>query len=265
MTARSASAAAWLAAATLALPGAACVGTTGGELLDFTAAAAGPADAGSGGPLAFTTYRGWHVVLTQATLHVGAIYLDQSQPVSGSQGTNCTLPGTYVAQVTSGLDVNLLSSEPALFPTQGQGTTIPPALVGQVWLTGGDINAASDPTPILVIAGTAEDAGGDVIPFEGTITIDAQATTGEAAGQDPVCKLRIVSVPTTVSVRTTGGLLLRIDPRLLFVNVDFSQLAPSGGSYVFSSDPSANQPSFNLNANLRSSGTLFTFSWDPDL
>jgi hypothetical protein len=250
-------------AAVLALSGAACVGTTGGELLEFTAAAAGPVDAHS--PFAFTTYRGWHVVLEQATLHVGAIYLDQSQPVSGSQGTNCILPGTYVAQVTSGLDVNLLSSEPTLFPTPGQGTTIPPAVVGQVWLTGGDINAATDPTPILVIAGTAEDASGDVIPFDGTITIDALATTGEAAGQDPVCKERIVSVPTTVSVETSGGLLLRIDPRLLFVNVDFSQLTPSGDSYAFSSDPSADQPSYNLNANLRSSGTLFTFSWDADL
>jgi hypothetical protein len=263
MTGRVGARGAAVLAAVLALSGAACVGTTGGELLEFTAAAAGPVDADS--PFAFTTYRGWHVVLEQATLHVGAIYLDQSQPVSGSQGTNCILPGTYVAQVTSGLDVNLLSSEPTRFSTRGQGTTIPPALVGQVWLTGGDINAATDPTPILVIAGTAEDASGHVIPFEGTITIDALATTGEAAGQDPVCKERIVSVPTTVSVETSGGLLLRIDPRLLFVNVDFSQLTPSGDSYAFSSDPSADQPSYNLNANLRSSGTLFTFSWDADL
>ncbi len=246
-----------------ALLGAGCVGTTGGELLTFSAAAAGPADASQ--PLAFTTGRGWHVVLTQAVLHVGAVYLDQSAPVSGSQGTTCILPGTYVAEVTSGIDVNLLSPTPEPFPTQGQGTTIPTALVGQVWLTGGDINAATDATPILVVAGTANDANGDVFAFGASITIDATSTTGAAAGQDPVCKQRIVSVPTTLSVEPTGGLLLRIDPRLLFVNVDFSQLAQSGDGYVFSSDPTANQPSDNLYQNLRSSGALFSFSWSNEL
>src|ERR1019366_392978 len=91
---------------------AACVGTTGGQLVTFPAAAAGPADAIAGEPLRFTTDRGWTVVLSTATLHVGALYLDQSMPVSGSQGTNCVLPGTYVGQVTAGLDVNLLSPAP---------------------------------------------------------------------------------------------------------------------------------------------------------
>jgi hypothetical protein len=253
-----------IALAALALFGVACGGTTGGQLLSFSAAAAGPADAAPGQPFDFTTDRGWHVVLKQATLHVGALYLDQSEPVSGSQGTNCILPGTYVAQVTSGLDVNLLSPVPAVFPAQGQGTTIPPARVGQVWLTGGDINATTDPTPILILAGTA-DEGGTVIAFEGTITISAQAATGAAAGQDPVCKQRIVSVPADVSVQSTGGLLLRVDPRLLFVNVDFSQLPKSGDTFDFSSDPSSDQASLNLYNNLRSAGALYTFSWSADL
>ena len=256
---------AMVTAAALALFGVACVGTTGGELLSFPAAAAGPADADPTQPVEFTTSRGWHVALAQATLHVGAIYLDQSAAVSGSQGTNCILPGTYVAQVTSGLDVNLLSSSPALFPAQAQGSTIPAALVGQVWLTGGDINATTDATPILVLAGTAHDATGAVIRFEGRITINAQAATGEAAGQDPVCKRRIVSVPTSVSVQTTGGLLLRVDPRLLFVNVDFSQLTKTGDTYEFSSDPSSDQASLNLYNNLRSAGALYTFSWSANL
>jgi hypothetical protein len=253
----------WTAAALAAIC-AACVGTTGGELLSFPAAAAGPADAVAGQPLSFVTARGWHVVLKQATLHVGAMYLDQSQPVSGSQGTNCILPSTYVGQVTSGLDVDLLSPTPALFPTQGQGTTIPPALVGQVWLTGGNVNAATDSTPILVLSGTADGATG-TFPFTASITINATATTGEAAGQDPVCAQRIVSAPVALSVETSGGLLLRVDPRLLFLNVDFSQLAPSGDGYVFSSDPTANQPSRNLYQNLRSTGGLYAFSWSSGL
>jgi hypothetical protein len=250
--------------------GTACVGTTGGQLVDFQAAAAGPADANAGQPFAFTTDRGWHVVLTTATLHVGALYLDQSAPVSGSQGTNCILPATYVAQVipplsSTGIDVDLLSSTPQPFPASGQGTTLPPALLGQVWLTGGDINATEDTTPILVLAGTA-DQDGTTIPFEGKITIGSNREAGGSAlaGADPICKQRIVSIPTAVSVRSTGALLLRIDPRLLFVNVDLSQLTKFSSTYGFSDDPTSpdyTQPSLNLYQDLHSAGALYTFSW----
>ena len=246
-----------------------CVGTTGGELVAFPAAAAGPVDADPAQPFQFTTGRGWHVVLTKATLHVGALYLDQSLPVSGSQGTNCILPGTYVAQVTAGRDVDLLSPAPQPFPVDGQGTTIPPARVGQVWLTGGDFNAVVDTTPILIVAGTASDDGGATIPFEGTITIGSnrQATGAQGAGANAICKQRIVSIPTDVTVKPTGGLLLRIDPRQLFTNVDFSQLTKlPDATFTFSDQPGSpeyTQPSRNLFQNLESAGTLYTFSWSP--
>jgi hypothetical protein len=257
---------------------AACVGTTGGELVAFPAAAAGPVDAQADKPLEFMTGR-WHVVLTRATLHIGAVYLDQSQPVSGSQGTSCILPGTYVAQVTTGRDVDLLSPTAQRFPVQGKGTTFPPALVGQIWLTCGDINAETQATcrpdnpttPVLIIAGTADDPNGATIPFEGTITIGAnrQATGSQAAGGDPICKDRIVSIPANVTVQSTGGLLVRIDPRQFFNSLDFSQLPKlADGKYGFSDDPSSatyTQPSRALYENLRSAGTLYTFSWSDNL
>ncbi len=257
--------------AALAICGTACVGTTGGELVAFPAAAAGPADADPTQTFQFLTSRGWHVVLTKAVLHIGALYLDQSLPVSGSQGTNCILPGTYVAEVTSGLDVNLLSPAPQPFPAQGQGTTIPPALAGQIWLTGGDVNTIADATPILVIAGTADQGSGTPMSFEATITIGAnrQSMDSQVAGASAICKQRIVSVPTDVSVKSTGGLLLRIDPRDLFANVEFSQLQVlPDGTYAFSDEPSSpdyNQPSRNLFQNLESAGTLYTFSWSDSL
>jgi hypothetical protein len=259
-----------------AILGASCVGTTGGELVSFRAAAAGPADARNGEPLQFTTDGGWQVVLTKATLHIGALYLDQSIPVSGSQGTNCILPGTYVAQVTSGRDVDLLSPDPQIFPSEGEGTTFPPALVGQVWLTGGDINASVDATSILALVGTAAQSG-TTLSFTANITIGAnrQASGSSLAGASPICKERIVSpIPTSVVVGTTGGLLLRVDPRFLFLNVDFGQLTKASNAYSFSDDPnSANytQPSRNLYQNLHSSGafeqgaSLYTFSWTASL
>ncbi|MGH7297541.1 MAG: hypothetical protein ACRELB_21570, partial [Polyangiaceae bacterium] len=241
-----------------------CVGTTGGQIVTFSASVAGAEDATTGQPYAFTSDLGWNVVLTKATLHVGAVYLDQSEPVSGSQGTNCILPGTYVAEVVSGVDVDLLSPDPQPFPAAGQGTTIPPALVGQVWLTQGDVNQP-DNDPVLVIAGTAEKAGTS-IPFEGKVTIGtARQVSGASAGGDPICKEHIVSpIPTTVSVGASGSLLLRVNPKLLFVNVDFSQLAQFSDTYGFSDDPTSTQytqPSRNLYLNLHSAGALYTFSW----
>jgi hypothetical protein len=256
---------------------ASCVGTTGGALVTFPAAAAGIAGTNANGALEFTSDRGWDVALTTATLHVGAVYLDQSQPVSGSQGTTCILPGTYVGQVTpaltpaAGLDVDLLSATPQPFSVQGQGTTLPEALVGQLWLAGGDVNTVDDSTPILVLAGTAS-SNGTVMPFSATITIGSNRSTSDpsgAAGGDPICKERIVSAPAGIYVQSSGGLLLTIDPRQLFLNVDFSQLTMGpNGTYAFSDDPTSSdytQPSRNLYQNLHSAGSLYTFSWSSSL
>ncbi|HEY2405053.1 MAG TPA: hypothetical protein VGI10_03575 [Polyangiaceae bacterium] len=260
-----------------------CAGTTGESLHDFPAAAAGPSEARAGTALAFTNDHGWHVVLTQATLHVGAIYLDQSRPVAGAGVTACYLPGVYVAEATSGLDVDLLSSELQRFGGLAHGSTLQ-AIVGQVWLTGADVNSPVDATKILTIAGTA-DQGAVTLPFHGTITISSnRASAGTtAAGAAPICKQRIVSpIPTAVRVQDHGGLLLRVDPRALFVNVDFGTLAPAttgcgsaASCLAFSDDPGSSsygQADRNLYLNLHSTAdpatttlALYTFIWSNDL
>jgi hypothetical protein len=240
-----------------------CVGSTGGELVTFGAFAAGPSDATDGQSLEFVNDRGWHVVLTNASLHVGAIYLNQSIPVSGAQNSSCILPGTYVAQVTTGMDVNLLSPSPQSFPTPGTGVTIP-ALAGQVWLTGGDVETLADHTAIVSIAGSA-DRGGSSFAFTGAITIAenrAPSDSSQLAGANPICKQRIVSpIRTSIELRSAGKLLLRIDPRRLFENVAFDPVAVAGGAYAFPDD-SSDQPSRNLYLNLHSSAP-YAFSWEP--
>jgi hypothetical protein len=251
-----------LALTCLAMTALSCVGTTGGDLVTFTAVAAGPADAVEGAPLDFTTDRGWNVRLTVATLHIGAMYLNQALPVSGAQNTSCILPGTYVAQVTTGADVNLLSPAPQPFPRPGTGVTIP-ALAGQLWLTGVEINTVADTTPILHIEGTAEKSGA-AFPFAGTLTIGANrlpSNSGAAtAGGNPICKQRIVSpIAANLEPRSTGRLSLRVDPRALFANIDF--VAPSSGTYVFPDD-SSDQPGRNLYQNLHSSAP-YDFEWTP--
>jgi len=148
-----------LAIAMLVLP--ACLGTTGSSIVSFRwrprpGGCRGWADTG-------VRYgRGWHVELTKATLYIGAVYLDESVPVSGAQDTSCILEGVYAGQETSGLSVNVLSPDPQPFPAPGNGTG-DLAITGEVWLAGGDVNASDDPTIIVDVAGTAS-ASGRAIP-----------------------------------------------------------------------------------------------------
>jgi hypothetical protein len=247
---------------------ASCVGTTGGEVIGFDAAAAGPEDARAGTRFEFVTDLGWKVSLTTAKLHIGAVYLNRSMPVSGVQNTSCILPGTYVGQITSGIDVDLLSSELQPFPVMGEGVTEPPAIVAQVWLTGARIDQPDDPTPILRVEGVAE-KDGDAKPFTGAITIGnnraQNSVDATQAGAAPICKQRIVSpIPVYLTLQSGGTLLLRVDPRLLFVNVDFSALPPLGNAFGFTDDVTRrDQPSLNLYNNLRAAGRLYTFEWLP--
>jgi hypothetical protein len=253
-------------AMTLAPLFASCVGTTGGEVIEFRAAAAGPADAQAGRPLQFVSDHGWNVVLSSATLHVGAIYLSRSKPVSGVGVTSCILPDTtYIAEVTTGRDVDLLSPEPQPFPAPGACATSPPAIVGQVWLTNVQIDKPDDTKPILQLTGTAEKEG-DSRPFQATITIGKNRTQTNTdatqAGAYPICKERIVSpISTYITLKPSGSLLLRIDPRTFFVNVDFATLPPSGDGFAFSNEAQPNdQASINLYSQLKK-GTPYSFEW----
>jgi len=246
---------------------AACVGETGGNAVRFTVAAAGPAGATDGQPLFWST-NGFDVALTRATLHVGAIYLDEAAPVSGAQASACYLTGTYVAQETAPLDVDLLRATPQPFPQAALGITDPPPLVGQVWLADGDVNRVADATVILTIAGTAT-RGGIGVPFTGAITIGANRAPASAGGGSSICKQRIVTpIPVSLTLAMKGGLVLRIDPRLFFTGVDFGQLPSDGaGGYTFSDDPAA--PGYaptgqTLYSNLHSTAP-YAFGWTDAL
>jgi hypothetical protein len=242
----------------------ACAGTTGGRVVDFEAVASGPSDAVAGQALAFEASGGWLVTLSEASLHVGALYLAEAMPVSDAPAASCVLPGDYLAQVVEGRDIDLLSNEPQAFPSLGRGSTFE-ARAGQVWLTSDDVNLASTPTPatvILHLLGSARRAT-EVRPFRANLTIAGNRVNSEggAAGNWPICEERIVSpIPTQLRVASSGALWLRVDPRLLFTNVDFGALQAEGTVFVFKDD-SSDQPSAKLYANLRQAGPLYDFSW----
>jgi hypothetical protein len=245
-----------------------CTGTTGYQLVSFYAVAQGPPDAQPG--YTFDTDQHFRVSLTKAILHVGAIYLDQSLPTSGSAEGTCTLPGTYVGEVRPrlGLDVDMLSPAEQLIPVTGIGSSIP-AAVAQVWLSGPDVYDANDQTVVLSIVGNATSLNdGTSYPFSGDITIDKNRNAAPASsalpGANPICEKRIVTpIRVNITLSQSGKLVLQLDPKALFTNVDFSTLKAfktDPPSFGFTNDD-AYQASRNLYANLRAAGAVYRFAW----
>ena len=243
-----------------------CIGSSGGETFDFEGGAAGPADAHSGAPLRFTTPRGYDVELTRASLRIGAVYMNELLPVSNAQADSCLSSGRYTAEISAGLDVNLLDERPQRFTRRGSATTAP-ARAGEVWLTGsGDIYDESDTTPIFEVEGTAT-RDGRALPFKGRLTIAENRKRPPPSpaqpGANPLCRERIVApIPRSIAPSAGGALLVRVDPRRLFLTVDFQELKQ------FSKDPplfgfqdeAADGPSVAVFAALRSAA-LYTFEW----
>jgi hypothetical protein len=208
----------------LVVGGAGCSGSTGSGLVTFNARA------GGSGSAEFDTGMGYHVSLTQATLHLGALYLNLSAPSSGAPERPCVEPGIYVGEAFANFDVDLLSSDTTTFSGEG---TANPAVEAEVWLTSGDVNAASDPTPVFTAAGSAEKNGASW-PFSATVTIEV-ANRGIPAGvpampgANPICQQRIVSrIPVALQLAGSGTLDLRIDAAGMFNAVDFGADPPAG-------------------------------------
>lgn len=242
-----------------------CVGTTGGDTFSFEAFARGAGTGTADAP--YVTGLGYSLVLTRARVHVGAMYVNRAAPTSVSSDTSCTLPGVYVAEVPFPLEVDALAVEPQRFPALGQATA-DLGRTGEVWLTGGDVNAPNDSTVILDVAGTAT-RGDASYPFEGALTIGEnrlQPTPPELPGLKPICKERIVTpIPTDVTLAGGGRLTLSIDVARMFSNVDFSLLeAGDDGVYRFDDEPStANAASNNLYVGLRASSGVYHFTFEP--
>jgi len=236
-----------LLAATLA----AC-GTTGGNVVTFDVTAQGAPGAATN-----DTALGWHVVLSRAHLYVGAVYLNLEVPNSGAQTTACILPGVYTAEELYPLDVDVLSAAPQPFPQPGTGTD-DEARTGEVWLTGGDVNADSDSTVVADLAGTATNAT-QTIPFTAGITI-SEANRGIPASnpaqpsQHPICKQRIVTpIPIDLRPHDGGTLAVTVDTTQWFANVDFTQL-PTDGAFP---DDNSNLASAALFEGIRAATVTF--------
>lgn len=241
----------------------ACIGTTGSDIVAFRAFAAGPADV-SGHQLTFVNAEGWSVTLTQARLHIGAVYLNRSVPVSGAQERECFLAGVYVAQAFMTKDIDALSSDLQPFDESGSGTA-DHAITGEVWLTGARIDAQQDFTTIAFVQGTAT-RGAESIPFRGTVTINTNRlerdTDPARPGKNPLCAQRIVTpIPTSITPTDGGSLVVRTDPRVWLRNVDFGALTPAP-EFRLIPDESTTGPGSNFYKGLRGIDA-YRFEWLP--
>lgn len=252
-------------ASLLVLVAVSCVGSTGSDVVEFPVFAAGPADAVAGSPYEFDTSAGYHVSLTRAVLHIGAVYLNRSRPVQGAQDTPCFLPGVYAAEMTSGMDVDVLSPVPQRFPSLANGTA-DRALAAEVWLTGGRVDALEDSTPILQVEGQAS-RDGLAWRFKGVVTIgtNRQISSSDPAtpSANPLCKSRIVTpILVDLTPRDQGSLLVRAEPRAWFDGVDFDQLegALGQGELLVIPDELEGQPATTLFQSLRSVAA-YGFTW----
>jgi len=239
-----------------------CNDTTGSGLVTFAAQAGGPSDA-TGAALDFDTGLGYHVHLTRARFHLGAVYLNMTRPSSGGGEQPCVEPGIYVGQAFANLDLDLLSPSLSDFESRGQGT-FNHASEAEVWLTGGDINAVDDSTPILDVAGTAS-KGSQTWPFSAVVTIGQNRAlpiqNPALPGENPICHQRIVNlIPIDFTLTDGGTLAVRVDPRGMFNGVDFTTLMVSqSGDYPIPDQPGGAGGA--LYKGVRANSGVYQLSW----
>jgi hypothetical protein len=211
-----------------ALASSACgAGDSGGALFTFSAYASGIA--GVGANVEFDTGAGFHVALSEARLHIGAAYLRLGQVNPGSANAGCVGETTYGLEVPGPVDVDVLSSDPQMFSVPGAATA-ELDLSGELWLVDGDLNRVASTTAVASVAGLVT-KGGAREPFAGSITIGQNRlippANPAAPGGNPICKQRIIApIPASVRPSPGGHLLLQIDPRRWFGDVDFAALLP---------------------------------------
>lgn len=243
-----------------------CISDTGSGLVTFEALAGGSKRAQAGAPYEFDNALGYHVSLRHAQLTIGGVYLNRARPILGAQDTACILPGLYAAEVRSSVTLNALSPELVAFEGTGQGTA-DRALTGELWFTGGEIDADVDNTRVLEFAGTASRQGA-VFGFHGAITISRNRAIGSTdpatPGANPLCKQRIVTpIPVNLTPSSDGRLELRVLPEIWFGQVDFAKLpgAVGIGEDLEIPDTRDDSVSATLFQGLRSTNA-YSFEWE---
>jgi hypothetical protein len=231
--------------------GGSCGGTTGDELIHFSAYASGVKTAST----SFKTYLSsdpdqpaFSVQLSTAKMHIGAVYFDESPPSTGFDTPECITPDVYAAQIPGPVDIDLLSTQPQEFSVFGSGSA-DVAESWDLWFTDGtvegqvdDIDAMTNRLPTVEVTGVATRLSDQTTyPFGAIVSIN-QTDSGAGArliapspalpGQYPICKQRILQLGGINLAFYQGGTLnMTVDPTAWFkaADIDFSNLDPTSG------------------------------------
>ena len=242
MTHLRAVAVALVAVAALAIAPAACVGTTGGEKFEFSAAMGG-VERDPGAPYTFTNEYGWSVTLTRADITAGPLYLNTVAPLGGAASWWRLLPvrearahsahlgdGRIVGEVLGQIRFNALSPELVPFPAQGVIST-DEVRSAEVWF----YPPADTPPETTKISGAALDVAGvaerdgEQVRFRGKLVLNDDWLPNSQVGDrdnTPITAIRQVrGIPAGFAPSPGGRLEIRVDLAPLFASADFSNLA----------------------------------------
>jgi hypothetical protein len=222
---------------------ASCIGTTGGELVEFRAEAYGS----SASRVFAMSAQGarYDVQLAQASLRIAGIYFSRiARSGSTERESACYSAEGYTAELRADLTVDALSDTAQPFPELGRGLN-ERVRAFDLWLGRGPINeftSESATNAVVVFQGVASNGSG-TFPFEGRVTIDLNRKQNPASpaapGSNPICQQRIVDGIAADFVPSSGGILeLRMDARQWFDGVSFSEVPKDArGVHVFVDGP----------------------------
>lgn len=246
----------------LAMVFVACIGNTGGELVEFRAVALG--NEASRSFTSASAEGSYDVTLTRATLSVQGIYLSRVvQSASTERETSCYTSEGYVGELRSNLTIDVLSASPQAFPDTGRGLS-ERMRAADLWLGRGPINEftrESAQTAVVTFEGVARSTEGS-FPFAGRVTIDAnrkEAPSSSALpGSNPICQKRIVdSIATDVRPAQGGVLELTIDARRWFDGISFREIPKDSAGVHVVVDRSDTPTSIQVFNNVRKNNGVY--------
>ncbi len=241
-------------------------GSTGGELVEFDVIAKGQATTTPTHEYRFTNDQGWRISLSEASLQIGAVYLNEQMPLPGGPFDSCTKSGLYVGEMTQALLVNALDPGAQRFPVKGQGLSIP-AHSAELWLK--DDRTALDAqgaAPSVHCHGTAQ-RHGHSIEFSARVSIGANRqlaqTEPNRPGANPVCRQRIVGPIAANFAPSSGGRLeITIDPAEWLRQTDFSTLPGyADGAFLEFPDDASTQASDSLFRGIKNTSASYHLEW----
>jgi hypothetical protein len=202
---------------------AACTNTTGGDLIAL------PFQAGGTSVAPFTTPTGWTVTLDQADIAIGPFYFNVDPPPTDEFRSGVVIVQATEQTVVDALDPTLHDVTGGANGETGSAVSVEIGLLAPDSTNLADPNASNLSPGFAYVAGTAV-RGATIVPFEGQVVVDPSLVTST----EPLADLQRIrgAVVALTFTSAPATLALHVDPTHWFDQSDFSQIAPTGGTWT---------------------------------